>query len=85
MQAAYGTGPLDGGGTVLDGSMLRDLTELRGALGAELRGMRRDAMAAWLSGTREDMRDEMSIAVTLTLTLTLTLTNTLTLTLTLTL
>ena len=24
--------------------------------------MRRDAMAAWLSGTREDMRDEMSIA-----------------------
>jgi len=26
VQAAYGTGPLDGGGTVLDGSMLRDLT-----------------------------------------------------------
>ena len=62
VQAAHGTGPLDGGGTVLDGSMLRDIAELRGSLGTELRGMRRDAMAAWLSGTRDDMRDEMNSA-----------------------
>jgi len=97
VQAAHGTGPLDGGGTVLDGSvptlspapapapapaptptpaptynpaphqvldgsMLRDISELRGSLGTELRGMRRDAMATWLSGTRDDMRDEMSSA-----------------------
>ena len=47
---------------VLDGSMLRDVTELRSSLGTELRGMRRDAMAAWLSGTRDDMRDEMNSA-----------------------
>ncbi len=42
--------------------MLRDVTELRSSLGTELRGMRRDAMAAWLSGTRDDMRDEMNSA-----------------------
>ena len=42
--------------------MLRDATELRGTLAAEMRGMRRGDVAAWLSGTWEDQRDEMSAA-----------------------
>ena len=46
------------GGKVLDGAMLRDVAELRGTLGAELRAMRREDVAAWLSGASEEQREE---------------------------